>query len=143
MRNKRIITMLIACLLAAALLLVSGCEIGDLSIEINGKENSDAISSSVPAADAGYTEYRFRNADRLNEHFEKHGKEMGFADAQEYEKAASDVINNPESLTKTEAEDGDFVYYLEKTNEFVILSKDGYIRTYFLPDAGKNYYDRQ
>lgn len=87
--------------------------------------------------------YKFRNSNLLNQHYDKHGKDMGFANAKEYEKAASDVINNPAALHKTEKEDGDFCYYIVKTNEFVVLSKDGYIRTYFLPDAGKAYYDRQ
>lgn len=87
--------------------------------------------------------YSFRNKKLLNQHYEKHGKDMGFASAREYEEAASEVINNPEALNKIEAEDGDYVYYVEKTNEFVILSKDGYIRTYFLPDSGKKYYDKQ
>ena len=101
-------------------------------------------TSAKPAqTTAAYVNYVFRNSKLLNEHFEKHGKEMGFANAKAYEKAASDVINNPDALTKTEKEDGDFVYYVETTNEFVILSKDGYIRTYFLPSAGKKYYDRQ
>jgi pyocin large subunit-like protein len=68
---------------------------------------------------------------------------MGFDSRESYEKAASDVINNPKALHKTEAEDGDYVYYVEETNEFVVLSKDGYIRTYFLPSGGKKYYDRQ
>ena len=87
--------------------------------------------------------YHFRNNNLLEQHFEKHGKEMGFPDRESYEKAASDVINNPEALHKTEKEDGDYVYYVEATNEFVILSLDGYIRTYFLPSGGKKYYDRQ
>ena len=87
--------------------------------------------------------YTFRNSRLLNEHYEKHGIEMGFASAAEYEAAASAVINNPAALSKTEKDDGDYVYYVETTNEFVILSKDGYIRTYFLPSAGKAYYDRQ
>ena len=56
---------------------------------------------------------------------------------------ASDVVNDPESLHKTEKEDGDDVYYKEDTNEFVVVSTDGYIRTYFNPDAGKKYFDRQ
>lgn len=61
----------------------------------------------------------------------------------EYEKAASAVVTNPDALHKTEAEDGDDVYYVESTNEFVIVSTDGYIRTYFNPDAGIAYYNRQ
>ena len=70
-------------------------------------------------------------------------KDMGFVSSEEYEMAASDVVNNPKSLHKTEKEDGDDVYYKEDTNEFVVVSTDGYIRTYFNPDSGKKYFDRQ
>lgn len=87
--------------------------------------------------------YKFRNNKLLNQHYEKHGIEMGFASAKDYEAAASAVVNNPNALTKTEKEDGDFVYYVEATNEFVIVSTDGYLRTYFYPSSGKKYYDRQ
>ena len=97
--------------------------------------------------DSSYVEYHFRNKKLLDQHWEKHGgefkKEFGYADASEYEKGASDVINNPQALTKTEAEDGDYIYYIEDTNEFVVLSKDGFIRTYFRPNSGKKYFDRQ
>ena len=79
----------------------------------------------------------------LEQHYEKHGIEMGFASAEEYEAAACMVIANPDTLRKIEAEDGDDVYYLESTNEFVVVSKDGYIRTYFLPSGGLDYYNRQ
>ena len=89
------------------------------------------------------TQYCFRNEDLLNQHYEKHGKEMGFASAAEYEMAASAVITNSKALHKTEAEDGDDVYYIEETNEFVVVSTDGYIRTYFNPSSGKDYFDRQ
>ena len=87
--------------------------------------------------------YTFRTKKNLESHYEKHGIEMGFESAADYQSAASDVVNNPDALHKLEAEDGDDVYYLESTNEFVIVSPDGYLRTYFLPDAGKDYYDRQ
>lgn len=94
-----------------------------------------------------YVEYHFRNEKLLNQHFEKHGSEFesdfGYQTAEEYEKGASDVINNPEALFKTEAEDGDGVYYIEASNEFVILSTDGYIRTYFRPSGRIDYFNRQ
>ena len=38
------------------------------------------------------------------------------------------MINTEGVLHKIEEEDGDDVYYLEETNEFVIVSTDGYIR---------------
>ena len=103
-------------------------------------------TTSADVAEA-YVEYHFRSKKQLQQHFEKHGDEFsddfGYKNAAEYEKGASDVINNKSALYKTEAEDGDGVYYIEDTNEFVILSTDGYIRTYFRPNGGKSYFDRQ
>ena len=86
--------------------------------------------------------YEFKYADRLASHYEKHGMEMGFESEEEYLEGANALINNPEALHKTEAEDGDDIYYLESTNEIAFVSKEGYIRTYFIC-SGKSYYDRQ
>lgn len=107
------------------------------------------VTTTTTAAvqDDSYVEYHFRNKKLLNQHFEKHGGEFrddfGYETAEEYEKGASDVINAPDALYKLEAEDGDGVYYIEDTNEFVILSTDGYIRTYFRPSGGIDYFNRQ
>ena len=79
----------------------------------------------------------------MQSHYEKHGVEMGFESPEEYLESANKVVSNPESLHKLEAEDGDDIYYLEATNEFVVVSTDGYIRTYFFPTAGIDYYNRQ
>lgn len=87
--------------------------------------------------------YQFRKAEYLEQHFEKHGEEFDYATKEEYLAGANRVIQSPDALHKLEAEDGDDVYYLEETNEFVIVSKDGYIRTYFRPSAGIDYYNRQ
>ena len=87
--------------------------------------------------------YSFRNEGLLESHYEKHGIEMGFDSAEEYEAAASRVVNNPDALYKLEAEDNDHVYYVEETNEFVVVSQDGYIRTYFLPSRGIDYFNAQ
>lgn len=107
------------------------------------KASTQAAATTPAETTKVYKNYTFRNSKLLNEHYDKHGKEMGFKSAKDYEKAACDVINNPAALYKTEKEDGDHVYYIESSNEFVVLSKDGYIRTYFLPSAGKAYFDRQ
>lgn len=124
---KRIINKyLLLFLCIFSLVLPTGCEI---------KEQKQVV--------VDYQEYYFRNEDLLESHYEKHGKEMGFSSSKEYEMSASDVVNNPESLHKTEKEDEDDVYYKEDTNEFVVVSTDGYIRTYFNPDSGKKYFDRQ
>lgn len=98
-------------------------------------------------ADDIQVEYSFRTKKQLEQHFEKHGSEFDgdfdYETAEEYENGANDVINNPDALYKTEKEDGDGVYYIESTNEFVVLSTDGYIRTYFRPKDKIDYFNRQ
>ena len=93
--------------------------------------------------DDDYIEYHFRNDQLLSQHYEKHGKEMGFKNKEEYEKAASDAANHKNALHKKEKEDNDDIYYVEATNEFVVISTDGYIRTYFCPDSGIRYFNKQ
>ncbi len=87
--------------------------------------------------------YEFRDERSLQEHYDKHGAEFGYNSPEEYLEGANNVIFAEGVLHKLEAEDGDDVYYLERTNEFVIVSTKGYIRTYFKPDDGINYYNRQ
>lgn len=112
----------------------------DVPADAPQKTPEDAQSSKT--ATPAY-QYSFRKAEYLQEHFDKHGAEFGYATADEYLAGANRVAASPEALHKLEAEDGDDVYYLESTNEFVIVSTDGYLRTYFKPDDGKAYFDRQ
>lgn len=109
--------------------------------EIQTQYHTDS-QTGTKAADVS-VQLTFRTARLLEEHYQKHGRDMGFANAEEYQSAAAAVVKNPSALHKTEAEDGDDVYYIESTNEFVVVSTDGYIRTYFKPDSGIRYYNRQ
>ncbi len=110
-------------------------------------ESVEAILGDVQSAQWVETPqvqlYSFRNERLLNQHYEKHGIEMGFATIEEYVAAANAVINHPDVLHKQEAEDNDDVYFLKATNEFVVVSTDGYIRTYFIASGGIDYYNRQ
>lgn len=117
---------------------LTGCDV------IDDVLSEDTTSSQVEDDEKiDVLTYYFRNDKLKNDHYTKHGKDMGFANADEYEAAASEVVNNEAVLHKIEAEDGDDVYYLEETNEFVVISTDGYLRTYFCPDRGKAYFDKQ
>lgn len=87
--------------------------------------------------------YTFRNESLLQEHFNEHGSEFGYVNSSQYESGANAVIHSMDAICKTEAEDGDTVYYIQQTNELVILSTDQYIRTYFKPEDGISYYNRQ
>ena len=93
--------------------------------------------------EAEISDHTFRSKKLLNDHYKKHGLEMGFDSPEEYVENANRVISSPDVLYKLEEEDNDHVYYLEETNEFVVVSQDGYIRTYFNPSAGIDYFNRQ
>lgn len=113
------------------------------SYESDSDYGNQSIDSGNEEAETNEVTYEFRKQQNLDDHFEKHGSEFDYETAEEYLAGANRVINDPNSLYKTEAEDGDHIYYLESTNEFVVVSTDGYIRTYFRPSAGIDYFNRQ
>lgn len=115
----------------------------EISSTADSSDYSTSSEQSTQSSEIQTAQLTFRNNKLLNQHYEKHGIEMGFASADEYEKAAAAVPHHPDVLHKTEKEDGDDVYYIESTNEFVVVSTDGYIRTYFYPNAGFEYFERQ
>ena len=137
-------------LIVAAALYFGGNNGGDAVSEAlqpetpaSSTENTEPTSSEIEPDSEPAAEYTFRNETYLTQHFQKHGDEFDYETAEEYLAGANRVINDPNALTKTEKEDGDLVFYLESTNEFVILSTDGYIRTYFRPSDGLDYFNRQ
>ncbi len=93
--------------------------------------------------------YYFRTQKQYEQHYDKHGHEFtpifGKITMEEYLMYANALIQSEdeEILTKTEKEDGDFMYFRPSTEEFLVLSTDGYIRTYFIPTAGIDYWNRQ
>ena len=89
------------------------------------------------------TVLEFRNDNLWEEHFIKHGSEFGYSTKEEYLEGANEVVASAYSKHKKEAEDGDDIYYDAENNEIVFVSEDGYIRTYFKPSDGINYYNRQ
>lgn len=108
----------------------------------SGSQATSSASSTQTSQTAYATNFKFRSKKLMNEHFNKHGKAMGYASAEDYVAGANAVVSNPDALHKQQKEDGDDVYYLESTDEIVIVSTDGYIRTYFNP-GGIGYYNRQ
>lgn len=85
----------------------------------------------------------FRDGERMQEHFEEHGKDTQSNSAEEYLVKANAVIQNPKAKTKYETDecDNDMIYYLSETGEIVFVSAEGYIRTYFIADD--EYFERQ
>ena len=154
----------IAVVIAIALVLFFGSRIIKRYVSDNdgGKATAEQLVEGITTAEAltesgkspeqdteAYTQteqqllYNFRRGEYLTEHFEKHGGEFGYKTEQEYLEGANSVITDKDSLCKTEAEDGDLVFFQESTGSIVFVSGDGYIRTYFKPADGIDYFNRQ
>lgn len=135
---------------AVVMLSICGCDSGQFVDAVNIvadeiEKNSTSATLEEPFDEnvEDIIELKFRNNKLLEEHFEKHGQEFPYSTKEEYLAGANKMLNNPQKLHKKEAEDGDDVYYLEETNEFIIVSLDGYIRTYFKPSRGIAYFNSQ
>ena len=129
--------------------------------EVSATEESKAVTTEkeieevpvAPSEDIVATEaednsseyfYSFRTKELYDSHYEKHKNEFGKITKKEYLEMANSLINRQsDSVENKYDEDGDYMYYDVSTNEFLVLSKDGYIRTFFKPSAGIEYWNRQ
>lgn len=124
-------------------LTVTGVKEGSCTITLYDKNNkSDKCRIKVTVTEATY--YTFRTEELYESHFLKHGAEFGDITKQEYLDKANALIDDTSDdvLTKRE-EDGDYLFFNTETGEFLVLSEDGYIRTFFIPDDGIDYWNRQ
>lgn len=107
---------------------------------------SDQLEYVYPS-EAVDTDLQFRTEQKLEEHFQKHvieQQEFGDISVEDYLYFAQElmtVVEGEDTLTKEI--DGETLYYDAETNEFGVLSSDGYIKTFFKPSDGQAYFDRQ
>lgn len=115
------------------------------SKKVTSADVTTSSEKTTSKTEKAVQKYYFRSEKLFNSHYEKHGAEFGDITQDEYLELANELINakGDNILHKTEKEDGDFLYYNTETNEFLVLSTDGYIRTFFKPTAGLDYWERQ
>ena len=116
-----------------------------ISEEITSADIPETSEEDLSETEKAVQKYYFRSEKLFDSHYEKHGAEFGDITQDEYLDLANELINaeGENILHKTEKDDGDFLYYDTETNEFLVLSTDGYIRTFFKPSAGLDYWERQ
>ncbi|MCB0825642.1 MAG: hypothetical protein KDC26_05595 [Armatimonadetes bacterium] len=90
--------------------------------------------------DIGFTSRR-----SLDEHYEKHGSEFGKITKDEYLRKAQQLRDTPENsvVLYFERQDHTYVKYQTKHNEFIAYNEDLTIRTFFKPNDGIEYFERQ
>lgn len=85
----------------------------------------------------------FESPELLTKHYEKHKEEFGDITEAEYLEKANQfyseaVSDDIEQITRS---DGSSAKYKFSTNEFLVITKDGNIRTYFKPQKRGVYWE--
>ena len=140
-RTSRILALLMT------LILLLGVFTGCGSSEFQGTDQSE---TNVLSWDI--TEYsQFRSEEQWEEHYDKHVidqeefvDDFGEITMEQYLMLAQWLMDfTGDDVQMKMEEDGDYLYYDAENNFFGVMSKDGYIRTFFRPSAGQDYFDRQ
>ncbi len=99
-----------------------------------------AAPSAVTRPDIG-----FRDRSHLEEHFQKHGAEFGRISLEEYLRAAQTLRDRPAGgdILESVRADGVVTRYDRGTGAFLACDRSGVIRTFFRPNDGEAYYQRQ
>ena len=88
--------------------------------------------------------HRF-NPKTLMKHYYRHGEEVGASSAADYEGMAITFANDVDNVQHDSYVDehGSTHKFSYETGEFIIVSNDGTIITYFIPTSGNAYWENE
>ena len=104
-----------------------------------GKKGDATKSISYPWA-------KDLNKGGANKHYNKHANEMGLATVEAYTAHAlrfANTIDKVNCVSFVRAGNESTYKYNKTTNEFAIITKDGYVVTYYKPTNGYKYFKSQ
>ena len=118
--------------------------------EVKFNSNASISTGNKMTSGTSYTGTRnpsadFKNGTKLTQHYNDHGKSMGFSNEIDYSKAASNFLTKKATDTTVSFKTSKGIYfrYDTATNEFGIMNEYGGISTYFYPTTGINYWLEQ
>jgi pyocin large subunit-like protein len=133
--------------LAALALLLVGCEAG--SVPRDAPAAPSPASAAAAAPTARQAEARpsvgFRTPRALAEHFDKHGAEFRAATPRQYLALAQALRDRPAGggVLELVRDDGVITRFDRASGAFIAFERDGVIRTFFIPNDGERYFQRQ
>jgi hypothetical protein len=130
--------------IAAGLLLLLAF-VGVLPVRAQGMREARTGTIDPLYPGGRHPEVGFAGRTRLREHFEKHGREFGAADATAYLRLAQEMRDRRPggALLEFLRADGVLTRFDRRTGSFLAFEKSLVIRTFFKPNDGEAYFKRQ
>jgi filamentous hemagglutinin len=85
---------------------------------------------------------RFADQAKLDDHFIRHGTDFGATSSAQYQQMADNFLTGPRGTNTLERirPNGDVVRYDPTTDAFGVVSSNGTVRTYYVPDPAVHGY---
>lgn len=106
-------------------------------------EDLEMIKSRLTSGgNDGKIEVRFETPEKTQKHYDKHIDKYGNISISEYIALANELVNakDTDDIERIVRSDESTAIYRFSTNDFLVITKDGYIRTFFKPDDGEAYW---
>jgi pyocin large subunit-like protein len=143
--------------LAALALLLGGCEADSVPRDAPAAPSPASapaaaptpVAAASPAPTAPPAEARqsvgFRTPRALAEHYDKHGAEFRAASPRQYLALAQALRDRPAGgdVLEIVRDDGVITRFDRASGAFIAFERDGVIRTFFIPNDGERYFQRQ
>ena len=108
--------------------------------------SNGANHRGAPSEHINYAWAKGFNKNSLKKHFEEHGRSMGFDSMISYEQHAitfANTVDRKNCVSFIDVNTRSTYKYNKVTNEFAIITRDGYVVTYYKPANGIGYYYQQ
>lgn len=106
-------------------------------------EDLETIKSRLTSGgNDGKIEVKFETPEKMQKHYDKHIDKYGNISISEYIALANELVNakDTDDIERIVRSDESTAIYRFSTNDFLVITKDGYIRTFFKPDDGEAYW---
>jgi hypothetical protein len=138
--------MLLAVALAVAVAVwLAGSLPGTTSIVRVPVPSPPGREAPAPRVEYGHPEIGFQDRSHLEAHYRKHGAEFGEISEAEYLRRAQALRDRPAvgEVLEGVRRDGVVIRFDRRGGEFLAFDRDLTIRTFFRPNQGEAYFDRQ
>ena len=126
-----------------AIALIGTAVIGAVSTFTAAKNFLNNLQLSNSFDGGGNNQYKsWADPKTLDDHYERHGKQVGASNKEDYVNKANDFYNNRDNYKVKMDEDGTIRVYDTETKRFGSYTNDGKTKTFFTPDE-PNYWSTQ